>query len=337
MKYLKILGYILLGLLVLLVILGIVLPKTIKTSVSRDMDVPPTVAYHIVNNLQTQEMWNPWKADDETMVFTMGDKTEGVGATYSWTSENSGTGSQTISETVPNNKVVMDVQFGEEDPAMAPFTFEKSGEGTKVTWAFEGHMGFPSNIMGPFMKWGIKSSCKKGLKNIEELANKRWKDGEYFGYTIIEDRLPERNFVLKRGEVPGKGIQQFYVTNLGALFGEVQKSGIEMDGMPCGLFYDYDESNDIHDMAAAIPVAEPIEIENAASVTLDAGVGLVIDHYGDYATLPRTHDAMDAYMRDREMVHHAPIIEEYKTDPTSVDDPSKVLTKVIYYLADTGK
>jgi effector-binding domain-containing protein len=89
-------------------------------------------------------------------------------------------------------------------------------------------------------------------------------------------------------------------------------------------------------MAAAIPVVEKVDIENAASLTLESGEGLLIDHYGDYSGLPMAHQAVEMYMRDREMVHHEPFIEEYLSDPNEEEDPNKVLTRIYYYLADTG-
>jgi len=39
-------------------------------------------------------------------------------------------------------------------------------------------------------------------------------------------------------------------------------------------------------------------------------------------------------MRDRGLFNSSPVVEEYITDPMEEKDPSKWLTKVIYYLSE---
>ena len=337
MKYIKRLGYLLAALLVLIVAAGIIMPKEMKVVVEREMDTPVSVNYNIANNFHSQEEWNPWMMGDETMQIEMGSITEGKGASYSWTSENSGTGTQTITETSENEKITIDVDFDDQGHSLSSMLFSKTDGGSMVSWAFESKTGFPSNILAPFYKYSVKKAFKNGLKNLEGLADKRWKEGIYFDHKINLQDLPERNFVMRRENIQSKDMQQFYITNLGSLFLAVQKSGTEMEGMPCGLFFDNNEQSGLMDMAAAIPVKDQINLENAASFNIPEGVGLVIDHYGDYSGLTLAHSAMKAYMRDRGLVNHAPVIEEYLSDPTEEKDPSKVLTKIYYYLAETGK
>ena len=337
MKYIKRLGYLLAALLVLIVAAGIIMPKEIKVTVEKEMETPVSVAYNIANNFLTQEEWNPWMMGDETMQIEMGSLIEGKGASYSWTSENSGAGTQTITETSENEKITIDVDFDDQGHSLSSMLFSKTEEGSMVSWAFESKTGFPSNILAPFYKYSVKKAFKKGLKNLEGLAEKRWKEGIYFGHKINLQDLPERNFIMSRDNISVKDIKQFYISNLGSLFNAVQKAGVEMDGMPSGLFFDFDEQKGMTDMGAAIPVADRIKIENTISLNIPEGPGLVIDHYGDYAGLTKTHHAMVAYMRDRGLINNAPVVEEYLSDPEQEKDPSKVLTKVYYYLADTGK
>ena len=336
MKYLKRLGYLAVALLILFVLLGIFMPKDIDLNVSRDIDTPIPVLYNIVNDISTQTAWNPWMQSDETMQVVFSEQTSGMGASYSWTSENSGNGSQTIVNSIPNQMVEMDVVFEDQDPSNASVSFQPSKDGTQVTWAFQGRIGFPMNILGPFFKRSIRSSYKKGLKSLEDLAIERWKDNKYFGYEIKPDNLPERNFVVRRDIVKVAEMQQFYATNLGSLFQAVQSSGQEMDWMPSGLFYSTEAVDGKIDMAAAIPVGDAVAIDNTGSVIIPEGPGLEIDHYGDYSLLPSAHKAAEAYMRDRGLIHNAPFIEEYMTDPGLEKDSQKWLTKIYYYLADTG-
>jgi effector-binding domain-containing protein len=337
MKYLKRIGYGLIALLILFIGLGIFMSKDIDINVSREIEAPVPVVYHIVNDISNQTMWNPWLNSDESMTLTFSDNTIGEGASYSWISENSGTGSQTITASIPNQRIDMNVVFDNEEASLTPMTFVKTEDGTSVNWSFKGRVGFPQNIMGPFIRRSIKSAYKKGLSSLNDMAAERWEEGMYYDMKVTKKELPQRNFVSKRAEVKTADMQQFYATNLGGLFQAVQAAGVEMDGMPCGLFYHYNTSKNLMDMAAAIPVKQSITIANAAPVYIPEGEGLVVDHYGDYSGLPIAHKALEAYMRDRGLIHNAPYIEEYLTDPTEEEDPGKILTKVYYYLAETGK
>jgi effector-binding domain-containing protein len=107
-----------------------------------------------------------------------------------------------------------------------------------------------------------------------------------------------------------------------------------MEGNSCALVYNYDFSNNTLDMATAIPIKEQVAIEGAGSETLDQGKVLVVDYYGDKSGTAPAHFAIDDYMRDRGLFNEYPVVEEYTTDPIEEKDPSKWLTKVIYYLSE---
>ena len=60
---------------------------------------------------------------------------------------------------------------------------------------------------------------------------------------------------------------------------------------------------------------------------------MVIDYYGDYDQTGKAHDAMEKYLKDRNILFNPPVVEEYVTDPGEEKDPSKWLTKIIYYFS----
>ena len=162
----------------------------------------------------------------------------------------------------------------------------------------------------------------------------RAKDGVYDGYQINDIRLPEKHFVYTRQEVNEDRIQQFYASNLGPLFSKVQEAKIEMDGNPCGLFYNFNDKNGTIDMAAAILIKESLIIPTASSVSLPSKRVIQVDYYGDYHNTEEAHEAIEAFMKDKGIFNDYPVIEEYVTDPTTIKDPEKWLTKVTYYVSD---
>ncbi len=337
MKYLKYPLLLLLGLIILFLAISFLGPKDLNVTESIKIDAPAPVIYGLVNNLQETEQWNAWLKQDSTMVTSYNDVASGVGANSSWTSVSMGNGTQKIIASDANKRVRTQLNF--EDFAgdnFAEFNIGKSGSGHEVSWSFEGAplpfwmRGF---AMLTSMKKGMSDSYNEGLEGIKRIAEER-ASGTYDGYTIQESDMGERHFVMNRQEVETANIQQFYATNLGAIFLKVQNAGQEMSGMPCGLFFKNIEGNGTTtDMAAGIPVANPISIEGSSSYSIPDRRAITLDFYGDYNQTIKGHHAIRKYMTDRGYLQDPPIIEEYVTDPTLEKDVSKWLTKVTYYFS----
>lgn len=337
----KILKFVVLPILLLVgiyCILCLVGPKNLNVERSTDIDAPKAAVFNLVNNIESWEKWSSWNLRDSAMVITYPGKLEGVGAKSEWISEMEGNGSQEIVESVPGQKVRTKLVFeGWDEPSHANFTLKEAGDKTKASWSMESSelpflMRGMMLVMG--MKGDIKSNYDESLSNLKTLVETRVNDNNYDGYTINDIRLPEKHFVYNRQEVGMDHIQQFYATNLGALFSKVQSAGIEMDGMPCGLFYSFNEKNETTDMAAAIPTKESLIIAGVSSITLPAKRAVQVDYYGDYHNTSKAHDAIESFLKDKGLFNDYPVIEEYITDPTTVKDPEKWLTKVTYYVSN---
>ncbi len=65
-----------------------------------------------------------------------------------WDSTQMGTGSQAITESVENEKVVSDLNFGEMGAAAAGFRLAPAGDATTVTWTLDSNL--PAN---PLSRW----------------------------------------------------------------------------------------------------------------------------------------------------------------------------------------
>ncbi len=332
MKYLKRIGWGLLAMIIILLVLAFVLPTKVEVQQSHTFNAPKNMVYNIVSNLETWKEWGDWQQMDETMSIEYGEKTVGKGASYSWTSEKMGDGIMTIVAADPNHALDFEMNFGDRGDGIARWTFEGEENTSSVNWSFETKMGRPMNLMAFMMKRGLKKNFRKGFKNIEKMVKDRIENKIYAGYKINEVDMPVRSFVMNRQEIPMSDVNKFYTQNLGPLFIKVQQAKMEMDGMPCGLFFTWDGLSKKTDMAAAIPVKEAKSIKGAASYTLKGGQAVQVDYYGDYHGLSKAHDAIESYLSDYGLVYDPPVIEEYLTDPGEEKDPSKWLTKVTYYL-----
>lgn len=336
MKFLKWLLIIIGALLLLYLISCLIGPKDLNVTRSVKMKSTPAQAYNLVNDLTKWESWSPWGLRDSSMVVNYPGKTEGVGASYTWKGDISGTGSLEIVESSKNESLKTELKFGGYDgTSNGHWSFKKDDDETEVSW---GMVGDPV----PFMARGVmlftraKSKMAKdfdaGLNNIKNIAEERAK-GIYDGYKINNVTIPEKHYVLNRQMVNLNQLQAFYMRNLPAISVDVSKAGIETDGMPCGLFYKWDEVNGQTDMAAAIPVKKAVSLKGLMSTTIEERKALQVDYYGDYSGTGAAHYAIDAYVKDHGLFTDYPVVEQYVTDPGTEQDPSKWLTQITYYLA----
>lgn len=315
-------------------------PSQLKFSEEITVKAPANMVFNMVNDFKKWESWSPWQEMDPDAVHTFTDKSAGVGAKWGWKGNKEvGEGSQSITESVPGQKIRTSLKFGGWDlESFSDWTFKEKDGKTTITWDFQG--GETPFVFRPFnlmMKSGQKKTYKKGLANIKNLVEDRAKNKIYGGYKITEVYQGTKNYIMSRQVVDIDKVQQFYTQNLTALFMKTQGADLEMDGMPSSLFYSWDDVNGKTDMAVAFPLKEPTNIPGTIAQTISDGKALVVDYYGDSDKMAPVHIAIQDYMRDHNLLINYPIVQEKITDPEKEKDPTKWLTKVTYYITNSSQ
>jgi uncharacterized protein YndB with AHSA1/START domain len=95
------------------------------------IDATPELVYAEVSDFKTWPEWGPWFAKDSTMQAQFGDQTQGEGATYSWTSENQGSGDMKIVAAEPGNSMETKINFGGMGSSNGYWTFTPKMEERK--------------------------------------------------------------------------------------------------------------------------------------------------------------------------------------------------------------
>ncbi|WP_209598946.1 SRPBCC family protein [Ruegeria sp. HKCCSP351] len=172
----KILQRILAGLCLLVflfVAVSYVLPGKAEVSRSITIDAPAAVIFPFVNSMQATEKWSPWLSRDPETKLSYSGPEEGVGNKLNWSSDHAqvGTGSQEIVESVENQLVKTDLDFGQMGTASASFTLTPDGDATNVTWGFESDLGLNpmSRWMGVMMDKWVGGDYERGLNNLKAL------------------------------------------------------------------------------------------------------------------------------------------------------------------------
>ena len=163
-------GGIIVGAIVLIVLTaGTVLPSDYRVERSIEIAASPEVVFGEVNSLKKWDAWSPWIARDESIQNSFSGPDEGVGATASWTSDNSGDGSQTIKVSRPHSRIETELNFGSQGSATADWRFEAAGDGTRVTWGMGGDMPGPlGGLMASRMDGWIGADYEDGLARLKK-------------------------------------------------------------------------------------------------------------------------------------------------------------------------
>ena len=141
------LSYILLGLALFIVtFLIMVMAKSDDFKISRSFVIkaPADIIFDHINSQHKFNSWNPWiKADPDAEVEYDGPES-GVGASYSWDGKRTGEGKSTITSSIPNKKIVFQLDFYKpmSETHTAEFILNPVEDGIEVEWSMWGRRKF---------------------------------------------------------------------------------------------------------------------------------------------------------------------------------------------------
>lgn len=165
---LPIILYILLGIVLLVVILAIVAPKSYDVHRSILIDKPKEMVFDHVKLIRNHKIWSPWNLKDPNMTLTYEGTDGEEGFISRWEgNKDVGAGYQTVINIVPNERMDNHLVFLKpwKSESNGYYIFEDAAPGqTKMTWGFKGKNKFPATL---FML----------LYNMDKVVGKEFKEG----------------------------------------------------------------------------------------------------------------------------------------------------------------
>jgi hypothetical protein len=169
---------ILIGIGAVLAVLAIVIalqPSKFRVERSIDMSAPPEAAFAQVNDFHAWSKWSPWEKLDPNMKRSFEGPSAGVGAKYAWVgNDDVGEGRMTIEQSQEPSQIRIKLEFLKPFAAtnQTHFTFVKTPEGNKTTWAMEGESGFISKAFSLVMNMDemVGKDFEKGLAALKANA-----------------------------------------------------------------------------------------------------------------------------------------------------------------------
>jgi uncharacterized protein YndB with AHSA1/START domain len=167
-----------LGLLVVVVVLvAIVATRPAEWHLERSTTVaaPPAAVFPLVNDFRAWQRWSPWEKLDPNLKREYSGAPAGTGSVYSWQgTDDVGAGRMTITESVPDERVAIQLQFLRpfEATNQVRFTFEEAEDGTRVTWGMDGRNGFVAKAFGMLFDVDalVGKDFEKGLAEMKAAA-----------------------------------------------------------------------------------------------------------------------------------------------------------------------
>ena len=174
-KLLKAIIWILAALVVVFVGGGYLLPNEVRVERQTVINALPENVFALVGGYTRFNEWSPWAELDAKTHYTLEGPESGVGSKMIWASNdpNVGSGSQTITEHVPNSHVAVDLDFGAMGKSKAYWDLRPEGAGTSATWGFRMKLdGMMDRWFGLLMDRFIGPDYEKGLGKVKALAEK---------------------------------------------------------------------------------------------------------------------------------------------------------------------
>lgn len=149
---------------------------------------------------------------------------------------------------------------------------------------------------------------------------------------VKEIEWPGKTFVTARATIAFNDLTTFFGEKYGAIYGALYKTGLEVTGPPCAIYYSIDETTMETDLAAAVPVSGGVpDIAGFDKVTIPTGKAVYTIHYGPYDSMTATYQLLEKYMAEHDLKRKW-IVEEYLSDPAVETDSTNWKTNIYFIL-----
>jgi len=151
-------------------------PDTFSIQRSASIAATPQRLFALISDVKAFNTWNPFARKDPAIQLGYEGAASGVGAAYTWQSDEVGAGRMEIIEAVAPNQVAMRLAFTKPFATTnrVEFTLQPQGANTQVTWAMTGPMPYLSKLICTFvsMEKMVGPDFEAGLANLKAAAEK---------------------------------------------------------------------------------------------------------------------------------------------------------------------
>lgn len=309
------------GLIVLLVAVGFLLPRQSHVERSIVIERPASLIFATVNSFQRFADWSPWQELDPNMTVTVEGPRSGVGARYSWKGNDKvGVGVQTIVAATENESVVHDLQFG-DGVSKSTLTLAPQDGNTRVTWTLDTDMGMNpiGRYFGLMMDGMIGKDYERGLGKLKALVEKL-PNIDIAGFEVESVQTPALTvaYINQTTTLDPAAIAAAYAAGYGEIGKFMAANKLQQVGAPLGIDGPMDTTKFTFDAAIPVDRSDVAAADGVAVKQLAAVPALKTIHRGPYESLGQTHAKLIAYAAAHAYEAAGGFISIYIDDPASV-------------------
>ncbi|WKE65584.1 SRPBCC family protein [Gallaecimonas kandeliae] len=164
-------------LVVILLVVGLFLPREVQVERSIHIDAKPQSVFTKVTDLTQFNQWSPWYGLDPSARYEISGKAGERGHKLAWQSDKPdvGSGSMTLIEFNAPGYVAMKLDFAGQGQADSYFRIRPEQGGSDVTWGFRTNFGndLVGRYVGLFMDSILGRQYEEGLAKLKKVLERR--------------------------------------------------------------------------------------------------------------------------------------------------------------------
>jgi effector-binding domain-containing protein len=328
-KLISFLGISLVIVVLIILIAGFMQPKDLSIERSVSINASHNVVFNQIKFFKNWTNWSPMVDKEPNIKISYLGLDGQFGSSFQWKSDDLGEGE--VSNTgIFNNRLDYNVQFISpwESNADGSFITEDLGNNnSKVTWKMVKHGTFPFNAFNYFIEKIIGKDFENGLSLLKKYAESN-QTIALSVHDIVEKEFPATQLATIRKKIPFSEMQAFSSEAFQKL---AKLNQNKILGAASTIYYDWDDQNQMTDMAPAFPVSAASNSPEIIMVHIPATKSCQLAVKGSYAGLGRAHEIMGQYIAEKG-IQLSYVIEQYQLGPANEADSNKWLTNVVYLI-----
>jgi effector-binding domain-containing protein len=319
------------AIIVALVIIGFLLPKSYKVERNIYIKANSQGIYDMVAYLGKWDLWEPWsKQMDSTVMYEFKGTDGQVGATRMWNGKKLGDGEMTITAIVPGQSVNYDLSFMHGSiKSQSTMTLEPQGDSCKVIWTVTGNLGNNpiAHYYGLFMNKMMGPDFEKGLDKLKKVAEER------NGWPRVEQKMTDPQMVLLVRDSAGpQTYAQVFVKAFGEIGTFMKANNLKQVGPLFSIYTRYDSTTQFAVMDIGAPVDKPVE-KGKGRVRFEKipAMEVMVAHYfGPYDKMAKAYWVLSQSIKEAGKKEAGGPWEVYISDPGVEKDPAKLQTDIFF-------
>ncbi len=333
MKVLKWIIIVLLIIVGLILLVGVFMPKEMRTSTSEEINLPASQVFYSVATFQDRQEWDPWLEKEPDAIVTITPEPGFVGSEYTWEGKKLGKGRMLVDSVVQDKFVKSYIWFNTDkgEPGVVNWEFEESDNKTLATWSLSVESKNPfMKLMNQLYKGALKKSFEKGLASLKIFLEENGVEMSQLSNIEVKE-FPPINAIIAEGQGTMEEMSDLMSRLFGLIMEAVENQGLQPSGVPFSYYYDYDESTGVTKVKAGIPLGSPAEsMGEIIAVEFEGFKGISGIHTGSYDNFESSYNKL---MEEAEKMGYELTWESwefYYSDPNTETDESKWKTEIVF-------